>query len=211
MNAHIEESAALYALGALDAAQAAAIEAHVRECASCAREVGDAEAAVALLVSAEARHTPPRELGSRIERSLYGSRPGLPAFAAIAAALVIGLLPSAWFWSENRAMHEAMATQSAAMDRLANAPHLSAAFTPMPGAAATVAYARSGSWYVILVKGSPRPLSVAWMHDGQRTMLGRAVPHGGMAMLYLPKSHRMNQLALMDGEQIVAEASLTYE
>jgi hypothetical protein len=29
-------------------------------------------------------------------------------------------------------------------------------------------------------------------------------------MLYLPKSHRMNQLALVDGQEVVAEAQLAY-
>jgi hypothetical protein len=48
------------------------------------------------------------------------------------------------------------------------------------------------------------------MHDGEQTMLGQAVPHGDVAMLYLPKSHRMDQLALMDGAQVVAQASLRY-
>jgi hypothetical protein len=48
------------------------------------------------------------------------------------------------------------------------------------------------------------------MHDGQQTMLGDTVPHGRVAMLYLPKSHRMEQLALMDGPRIVALAQLPY-
>jgi hypothetical protein len=61
------------------------------------------------------------------------------------------------------------------------------------------------------VRGASKPLSVAWMHDGQQTMLGSAVPKGNVAMLYLPKSHRMDHLALMDGDRVVGEASLSWQ
>jgi hypothetical protein len=76
---------------------------------------------------------------------------------------------------------------------------------------AQVAYAANGSWYVVMVRGTSKPLSVAWVHGGERTMLGDAVPHGDMAMLYLPKSHRMDRLALMDGDRIVAQAILSWQ
>jgi hypothetical protein len=42
-------------------------------------------------------------------------------------------------------------------------------------------------------------------------MLGNAVPNGNVAMLYLPKSHRMDRLALMDGDRVVAEATLSWQ
>jgi hypothetical protein len=42
-------------------------------------------------------------------------------------------------------------------------------------------------------------------------MLGTAMPHGDVALLYLPKSKRMDQLALMDGEQVVASAQLAFQ
>ena len=103
-----------------------------------------------------------------------------------------------------------MLSQSAAMDRLAATAHRTAGFRPPGGAlAANVMYAPDGSWYVIVVRGASHALQVAWMHDGAQTMLGDAVPHGRVAMLYLPKSHRMEQLALMDGQRIVAQAQLS--
>jgi hypothetical protein len=71
-------------------------------------------------------------------------------------------------------------------------------------------YALDGSWYVVVVRNPSKSLSVAWMHDGVHTMLGNAVPNGNVAMLYLPKSHRMDRLALMDGDRIVAEAALSW-
>ena len=109
-------------------------------------------------------------------------------------------------------MHGAMLSQNVAMERVASQPHRMATFETMPPATtAQVAYAFNGSWYVVLVAGIAKPLRVAWMHGGQRTMLGDAVPHGNLAMLYLPKSHRMDRLALMDGDRIVAQAILSWQ
>ena len=108
-------------------------------------------------------------------------------------------------------MHETMVADAQAMDRLAAMPHQTAAFKGMsPNAAASVMYAPDGSWYVILVRGASRALDVAWMHEGKKTILGTAQPLGDVAVLYLPNSHRMDQLALLDGEQVVAEAQLAY-
>ena len=81
---------------------------------------------------------------------------------------------------------------------------------PQPSKA-LVMYAPSGAWYVIVVRNASKTLHVAWLHDGKQTMLGDAVAHEGTAMLYLPKSHRMEQLALMDGPQVVAQAALHHE
>ena len=108
-------------------------------------------------------------------------------------------------------MQDAVLSESAAMDRLAATAHHTASFRSSSGAlAANVMYPPDGSWYVIVVRGASHALQVAWMHDGQQTMLGDTVPHGRFAMLYLPKSHRMEQLALMDGPRIVALAQLPY-
>jgi anti-sigma-K factor RskA len=225
VSGHVDDRAALYALGALDENEAASVRAHVAACATCAQTVGASEADVALAASLEPRYEAPAALGSRIERLLSGGevraidgKRGWSASAspwlAVAAAFIIGILPSAYFLRENWAMHNAMAVQSAAVDRLASTSHRVAAFHRMPampeGSSASVAYASGGEWYVIVVKDVSRTLGVAWMHDGRQTMLGQVVPHGDVAMLYLPKSHRMDQLALMDGAQVVAQASLSY-
>jgi hypothetical protein len=216
---HIADLAELYALGALDEMERAAVDAHLRDCPSCAAFVASAERDVALIASMESRHRAPPELQRRIERLIdSGALPPVPetrrrawAPVAIAAALVIGLLPSAYLWSANRAMHDEMLAQNAAIARLASA-HRTATFRSMPGGPpADVSYGMDGSWYVVVVRGNPKPFGVVWMHGAQRTMLGMAVPRGNMAMLYLPKSHRMDRLALMDGDRIVAQASLSWQ
>jgi hypothetical protein len=168
----------------------------------------------------EPQRSAPPELARRIDRLLEARQRATPrrasasmwSYAALAAALVIGLLPSAYLWSENRRMHDAMSEQSAAIYRLAATEHRTTGFrggfTPM---GAAVMYPPDGSWYVVVVRNAAKTLGVAWMHDGERTMLGEAVPHGNLAMLYLPKSHPMDRLALMDGDRIVAEATLSWQ
>ena len=109
----------------------------------------------------ESRREAPSELAGRIERMLQvnraspfprGDRQPWALAAALAAALVLGLLPSAYFWSENRALHGAMLAQSAAMERLARAitePRRSAQHASPP---AEVMYAPDGSWYFVVVR-----------------------------------------------------------
>lgn len=206
MIAHIGDDAALYALGALDEAERDAIDAHVAQCEPCARLLGQAEADVVRAVEREPQYAVPATVGRLRPRRL---RPAWSvALAAIAAAIVFGILPSLYFWQQDQATRIAMRAQTAAMHRLASAPFRSVAFRG--SARARVMYGPDGSWYVIVVRDASKALQVAWMHDGTRTMLGSVVPHGDVAMLYLPRSHRMRQLALMDGGAVVAEAKLAY-
>ena len=104
-------------------------------------------------------------------------------------------------------MHQAMLADADAMARVAANPHRSVAFA---GRDARVMYAPDGSWYVVVIRGVHAPLHVMWPHDGEQTMLGTAVPHGDVALLYLPKSHRMDQLALVEGGRVVGQAQLVF-
>jgi anti-sigma factor RsiW len=216
MSDHIGEDAALYALGMLDEVSRRRIDAHVAACDACAAELGEAEMHVATLAAAEPQHLPPANFAApstpQPSRRKPGPRPAwFNAAVAVAAILLFGFAPSMYMWEQNRAMHDAMVAQNAAMKQLAAGPFRTASFAAMSdGSDARVMYSPDGSWYVVLVRGATRALQVAWMHDGQRTMLGTAQPHGDVAMLYLPRSHRMDQLALVDGPTVVAEAQLAY-
>lgn len=208
--AHAGDVAELYALGALDEVARRRVDAHLRTCAQCRKLVGAAERDVALIASMEPRHDAPPQLEAKIDAAL-GARAPWPLPLAIAAAIVIGLMPAVYLWSVNRALHATMLAQTAAMQRLAAGPHRRAEFQPMePAPPAEVTYASDGSWYLIVVHDTRKALAVAWMHGGERTMLGYAVPNGNVAMLYLPKSHRMDRLALMDGDRVVAQATLAW-
>jgi hypothetical protein len=208
---HVGEDAALYALGSLDESARRAVDRHAAGCAACSRLLGEAEDDVARMAEAEPQHAPPAGLLRAFRPAAPTPRTGWQGWLAAAAALVLALLPSAYFWNQNHAMHEAISARTDAMSRLAGTSVRTATFTTMMGGgSARVMYAPDGSWYVVLVRGASAALNVAWMHDGKRTMLGTAQPYGEVAMLYLPKSHRMSQLALVEGDRVVAEAQLAY-
>jgi hypothetical protein len=100
-----------------------------------------------------------------------------------------------------------MIADAQAMVRVAASPHRTVAFT---GTDARVMYAPDGSWYLVVIRGAAAPLHLVWPHDGTRTELGMAVPHGEIAMLFLPRSHRMGRLSLMLGDRVVGQAQLVF-
>jgi len=216
MSDHVGDDAALYALGMLDDVSRRRVEAHAAGCDPCAVLLGEAEEEVATLAAAQVQHRPPASFvapaAPDVRLVKRASRPSWAAAAvAVAAVLVLGVAPSAYMWQQNRAMHDSMLAENAAMTQLASGRFRTASFAAMnDGSEARVMYSPDGSWYVVIVRGATRALQVAWMHDGERTMLGTAQPHGDVAMLYLPRSHRMDQLALVDGPTVVAEAQLAY-
>src|SRR5258708_1018781 len=88
---HIEESAELYALGTLDAAERKRVDEHVRICETCAARIGDAEATIEHLVH---QRMPSAELDRRM-RARFVRQAAWPRVGFVAAAaFLIGLLPS---------------------------------------------------------------------------------------------------------------------
>lgn len=206
MTGHIGELAALYALGLLDPPEARATEAHLVGCDACRRLLAQAQADVTAMAASQPQLEPPTPGRAPLARS--PARRSLDrTWLAIAAAFVIALLPAGYLFEQNLAMHQTMVVQAQAMIRIAASPHRTVAFS---GADAHVMYGPDGSWYCIVIHGASAPLHVMWAHDGTRTMLGTAIPHGDVALLYLPKSHRMNQLSLMQNGVVVGQAQLVF-
>jgi anti-sigma factor RsiW len=206
MTDHLGELAALYALGILEPHEARAAEEHVLGCDACRRLLAQAQADVTAMAAAQPQLEPP------MQRAPARATPRLPLTLprmalAFAAALVLMLLPVGYLLEENQSMHQAMIAQTAAMARVSTSPHRTVAFS---GTDAHVMYGPDGSWYCIVIRGASAPFHVVWPHDGQQTMLGTAVPHGDVALLYLPKSHRMDQLSLMQNGVVVGQARLVF-
>jgi anti-sigma factor RsiW len=208
MTDHIGEDAALYALGMLETDERERIDAHVAACDACMRLLGQAEADVTSAVLAQPLVAAP--VADLAQRRAAAQAPRWNvSMRAIAAVLILALLPIGYLYEQNRTMHDAVAMESDAMMRMASSPHAIVAFS---GSDAKVIYAKDGSWYCVLMHDATAPVEVAWLHDGTKTMLGRVVqmPHSNVAMLYLPSSHRMDQLVLMSDGQIVAQAQLVF-
>ncbi|HTV92884.1 MAG TPA: zf-HC2 domain-containing protein [Verrucomicrobiae bacterium] len=207
MTDHLGELAALYALGMLEPAEQRAADEHLAHCDACRRHLAQAESDVAAMAAAQPQLEPPARF--------FAPAPAPPArksspyngWLALAAALLIAVLPAGYLLQANLAMHQDMATDAQAIARVASSPHRTVRFS---GADARVMYAPDGSWYCIVIRGASAPLHVLWPHDGTTTMLGTAMPHGDVALLYLPKSHRMEHLTLMQGDREVGQAQLVF-
>ncbi|MGB6985555.1 MAG: zf-HC2 domain-containing protein [Candidatus Aquilonibacter sp.] len=205
MTDHLGELAALYALGVLEPREARAAEEHLLGCDACRRLLAQAQADVTAMAAAQAQLDPPLRDRAPVARGVR--RPFNHAWLAVAAAFAIAILPAGYLFEQNLSMHQAMLADEQAMARVATSPHRTVAFSGMD---AHVMYGPDGSWYCIVIRGATAPLHVMWPHDGTQTMLGTAVPHGDVALLYLPKSHRMHQLSLMQNGVLVGQAQLVF-
>lgn len=205
MNGHLGEDAALYALGMLAPSEAQAAETHLLACDACRRLLAQAQADVAAMAAAQPQLEPPAPRAASISRPQ--PRPLMRTWLAVAAAFAIAILPAGYLLEQNLAMHQAMLVDAQVMVRLATSPHRTVAFS---GTSAHVMYGPDGSWYCVIIHGASAPLHVMWPHDGTQTMLGTAIPHGDVALLYLPKSHRMDQLSLMQNGVVVGQAQLVF-
>lgn len=220
MTDHIDELAELYALGSLDELERARVERHTARCAPCAADLQRAEQTVAALAQAQAQpaHEPAPSLQRRLERSLaqaprHRMLTWHPFAAAIAAAIVLAFIPT-WVAVDRNSALVAMRQDERALARLASAgtqidhaQFMSPANRPMN---AKVLYGPHGDWYYVVVM-HPRPgMQVAYVHDGRMETLGTVAMHGESGTLYLPVNHKMDELALLEGSTVVADAHLVY-
>jgi hypothetical protein len=214
---HIEELAELYAVGSLDDLERARVERHARECVQCAQRLHEAEETVAAIAQTQPAFEAPARLRRRLRTSL-GDRGATkravwrPAIAAAAAAVVLALVPS-WLAVENtRKAVVAMRQDERALARLASAPFDRAQFMSQSKRAmdAKVLYGPRGDWYYVVVMHPKPNMRVAYVHAGKMEMLGPVAMHGESGTLFLPVNHKMEELALLEGDTVVAHAHLVY-
>lgn len=219
---HIEDLAQLYALGSLDELERARVERHIATCDTCRRELQYAEDAVTMLATAQARpqREAPAALKERLDRSLTGSsRRGRltwhPFAAAVAAAIVLAFIPT-WVAVDRNTALIAMHQDELALARLADAgtqidhAQFMSPSQPKLPMNAKVLYGPHGDWYYVVVMHPKPGMQVAYVHDGRMEMLGNVAMHGDSGTLYLPVNHKMDELALLEGSTVVADAHLVY-
>lgn len=192
---HIGEAAELYAIGALDAAERTAVDAHIARCSECARRVGEAEETV-LALERDVRVDP---LASAIAVPLHVRRREVPAWSlavAAAAALIVGTLLPGIF-----AQHD---TPTLAMIH----SHFNhAQFAGLNAPAAKVIYARDRSWYYVIVEGSHR-YDAYGVRDGQSVPLGATEPRGATSELFWQHKEQFDRIELREGGKAIEAASI---
>jgi hypothetical protein len=192
---HAGEAAELYALGALDEREQAALEAHIVHCAQCLRRVGEAEETLLALErgSKAVEVTRSRSNVLPIARPRKAFAWWIPA--AIAAAFVLG-------WLIPRSAPQPGVATLAMIDS-----HFSHAQFSGNGPPAKVIYARDRSWYYVIVSGSHR-FDVYGLRGTQSTRLGTTIPRGETSELFVRKQPRFERVELRDGATRIENASV---
>ncbi len=131
---------------------------------------------------------------------------------AFAAALAIAFIPTWVAVDRTRVVSQAMRQDERALARIASVPEFNrAAFMANNKAMdAKVLYGTRGDWYYVVVMHPKPGMQVAYVHDGHMEMLGTVAMHGESGTLYLPVNHKMDELALLEENTVVARAHLVY-
>ncbi len=214
---HVGDNAELYALGLLDAAQRAAVEAHVAGCTDCLRSLGQAEETATALAATLPRVTVSTESTARFARAAgaasSATRRQFPAWfgaLALAAALVVAL-GTAWY--ANALRRGAPENARLAIATIVRSHFLHVAMTTVPAAgalAAKVLYARDGSWLYVLVDGTRERLDLRATVGGRSVALGTLEPAGDAGSLFVRTSARPTAVELLSKGSLVAKALLLY-
>ncbi|MBV9332585.1 MAG: zf-HC2 domain-containing protein [Candidatus Eremiobacteraeota bacterium] len=192
---HIGESAELYALGALEPAEQAAVEAHIAQCVQCLRRVGEAEETLLALERANVVRAASGDIRTPVAFMRRHIVWLLPLTAA--AAFIIGLLfPRTTPQSPHDLATLAMIGS-----------HFSHAQFTGQGAPAKVLYARDRSWYYVIVEGWHR-YAVYGFAGGARLKLGETMPSGKTSELFTRSSGRYDRLELFDRSTVAGTATI---
>jgi hypothetical protein len=192
---HIGQNAELYAVGALDAEERAAVDEHIAQCAECLRRVGEAEETVLALE----RVTIPPSPAARGRASLRFARRGISAWwlpVAAAAALIVGL-----FFPRPVMQHDV------AMLAMLHSHFAHSQFTGTGAPPAKVLYARDRSWYYVIVAGNHR-FEVYGRIGASATNLGSTQPRGATSEVFVRVAKRFDTIELRDRGTAVETAAI---
>jgi len=181
----------------------AAAEAHIAQCDACARRVGEAEEALADLVRPQ---TPSPQLDRRLHALFVRRGGGARAFyPLVAAALIVALLPGAFFWQRDRDLRASDARNRQAVAAMIGSHFLHSQFVKAAPDAppAKAIFARNGAWlYVIAVTDRDLTLS-----SGGR-VIGQLSGTGNERSAFIEHPPATKSLVLMDGSRTLAHAAV---
>jgi hypothetical protein len=192
---HIGETADLYAFGLLDERERGEVEAHIAQCATCLRRVGEAEET---LLALEREHKPvrmPSAGGNVLPIAPRRINPAWWIAPAIAAAFVLGFLFP----------RHTPQTSVATLAMIES--HFSHAQFNGTGPPAKVIYARDRSWYYVIVSGNHR-FDVYGIHGATATRLGTTAPAGATSELFKRSNVPFDRIELRGRSGAIEGASI---
>jgi hypothetical protein len=223
---HLGEFAELYALGVLEPQERAQVEAHVADCADCARALGAAEATVAALDDAFVPQCePPERLDARIaaaaqavvplaaRRSVRRAALPAPSFYATAAALLLAAGIGSGALVEYSADTRQAAHDSAVLATIATAHfnHITLTARESSAPVSKVLYARDGAWFYLVVDSATCDCRAVVRSAAGERDLGKLEVRGSTATLFVRDVPRPTSLELVDASgRVISGATLVY-
>jgi len=206
---HIDDDAELYALGSLDADERTAVEAHIATSNACLQRVRDAEETAFALSAQFGSTTPPAELDTRIAGAFSRRMPARP-WLAIAAAFIIGLLPSIPLTYDRVHHDRLLRMHDEAVTAMVTSHFAHAQFAPAGGAAlppSKVIFARDGSWLYIVISGAHRYTVEGVGPDGMHA-LGETSPTSSTSQLFVERPPHIRSVRLVDNGTNIGSANV---
>ncbi|MGZ3546849.1 MAG: zf-HC2 domain-containing protein [Vulcanimicrobiaceae bacterium] len=205
MSGHIGEDSTLYALGALEDADRFRIDEHVQTCAECARQLGQAEIAVADIE--QGRTVPIASMLNAAKTRRWKTS----NLAAIAAAVAFAILTGLGMW-QNISLHRSIANTNMALAVLASSHFNHVSFVPASKDApvAKAIYGKHGEWLYVIANTSQQGLDVYGIGPDGRRLLGRLRPGTGVETLFVNAPGRLQSLELTRDQRILARATPAY-
>lgn len=205
MNAHIDDDAILYALGALEDAERARVDEHARDCAQCAQRLGEAEVAVADIEQGRSVAAPALLAAARKPRRVYSS------ILALAAAVAFALLAGAGI-VQNVSLHRTLANTNVVLAVLASSHFNHVSFVPVAAGApvAKAIYGRHGEWLYVIANTSSPGLTVTGSDASGEHMLGSLESGSNVQTLFVRASGRLRSIELRREGRIIGRATPAY-
>ncbi len=171
---------------------------------------------MAQLAIAETQHSPSLALSSRISSSARRSarftrRLVRERVTAIAAALLLMLLPASLLIANEFKLRGQLATTNYALQRIATSHFSHVAFRSMNGSSlvAKVLYQRHGAWFYIIVSGGTA-FDVYGRRKGSAGFLGTTSSGNDIKTLMVTNRGRFDIIELRSRNALVGEAKLQY-
>lgn len=208
MTQHIDELAELYALGVLDEEERARVDAHALACDACASRLGEAESTIAFME--QRAPVVPASLDRRMSAVFARPTGGFRISSAlVAAAFIVGLLPSFWFWNSARTTQAFDAQREQAVHAMVTSHFAHAQFTPLsPGAPkAKLIYARTGDW-VYAVAATGAALTLQAQTPGGSVGLGTLHATGNAGELFVAKAPHAQIFTLSENGREIERVTL---
>ncbi|HEV3154377.1 MAG TPA: hypothetical protein VGZ02_11275 [Candidatus Baltobacteraceae bacterium] len=210
-DAHLGELADLYAIAALDEADARRVEAHAGVCETCRDALREAEAAALTLIEAGEMHDAPSALNARIASSARPARrSAVSSWMALAAAFILGAIaPTVWLLERNAATPGG-SMQNAAIVAMVHSHFLHAPLRPLQAGApqAKVIFPRDGSWIYVVIAAPADGMQVATVTGAGTHVLGAPSAAGSASAFYAQLKEKIDGVVLLQNGRAIARAAI---